>query len=163
MRGEKVGDYMRVNPVTVHPSIPLDKFMREYYYRYYESIFPVVQYSSVQGAISNANIQKIPDNQWKNYTVGEIADPLCEDNATTKDTDVVEVLKKISDRSDHNLLVVKNETLEGILTLEDLLPYFSLKVNFSPRTKTRYYIRKEKRSAEEKANPSGVQLFPDRS
>jgi Zn-dependent protease/CBS domain-containing protein len=163
MRGEKVGDYMRVNPITVHPSITLDKFMREYYYRYYESIFPVVQYSFVHGVITNENIRKIPDDQWKDYTVGEIADPLSADNATTKDTDIVDILKKIADRSDHNLLVVKDETLEGVLTIEDLLPYFSLKVNFSPRQSTRYYVRKEKRPAEEKSEPSRVHSFPDRS
>lgn len=159
MRGEKVGDYMRLNPITVHPSITLDKFMREYYYRYYESIFPVVQYSFVHGVISNGNILKIPDNQWNDYTVGEIADPLSEDNTTTKETDVVDILKKIVDRPDHNLLVVKDEMLEGVLTIEDLLPYFSLKVNFSPGRSTRYYIRKEKQPAEEKSEPRRSSLF----
>lgn len=164
MRGEKVGDFMRKNPITVHPSLALDKFMTEYYYRFHESIYPVVQYSCVQGVLTNQNIQKIPNNLWKNYTVGEIADPRSVDNTTTKDTDIVEILKKITERSDHNLLVVKDETLEGVLTLEDLLPYFSFKINL-PRTSTQYYLRKEKRPAEkEKKNePERVHFFPDKS
>ena len=163
MRGEKVGDYMRTNPITVHPSLSLDKFMTEYYYRYHESIYPVVQYSSVQGVVTKQNIRKIPRTMWKNYNVREIADSLSADNATTKDTDIVEILKKLTDRSDHNLLVVNGEELEGVLTLEDLLPYFSLKVCFSPQKSARYYLRKENFSKEGKSKPERVYFFPDKS
>ena len=162
MSGEKVGDFMRENPVTVHPSLSLAKFMTEYYYRFHENIYPVVQYSCAQGVLTNQNIQKIPNNLWKNYTVGEIADPLSVDNTTTKDTDIVDILKKLTNRADHNLLVIKNETLVGVLTLQDLLPYFSLKVNF-PKTSTRYYLRKENPPVEKKNEPERVHFFPDKS
>jgi Zn-dependent protease len=162
MSGEKVGDFMRENPVTVHPSLSLAKFMTEYYYRFHENIYPVVQYSCAQGVLTNQNIQKIPNNLWKNYTVGEIADPLSVDNTTTKDTDIVDILKKLTNRPDHNLLVIKNETIVGVLTLDDLHPYFSLKIKF-PKASARYYQRKEKPPAERKSAPERVHFFPDKS
>jgi CBS-domain-containing membrane protein len=135
--------------------------MTEYYYRYHESIYPVVQYSSVQGVVTKQNIRKIPSSMWKYYTVREIADTLSEDNATAQNTDVVEILKKITDRPDHNLVVVKGEKLEGVLTLEDLLPYFSLKISFSPLKSARYFVRKENFPKEGKSKPERVHFFPE--
>ncbi len=95
INGEKVSSYMRLNPITIHPSLALDKFILDYYYRFHEEIYPVIQFSSVQGIITSQSIKKIPREMWKHYTVGEVAEPLSNSNSVSSENDIIEVLPKL--------------------------------------------------------------------
>ncbi len=123
LHGESVGDYMRRDPITVHPSLTLDLFMIDYYNRFHENIYPVMQYSSVQGVVNLQKIDEIPEDQWKHYTIAELTDPISSSNAVTADTDITCALKLLIKKPQHALLVVKKESLQGTITYNEILHF----------------------------------------
>lgn len=137
--GESVSDYVRRNPITVHPSLTLDLFINDYYNRFHEKIYPVMQYSSVQGIVNLQKIKELPEDQWKYSTISEVSDHISNSNTVTADTDLTFALKLLIRTKQHGLLVVKNESLLGTITYNEIIHFLTPMINLPVETKRRKY------------------------
>lgn len=128
MEGESVSQYMRSNPVTVPPQISLHQFITEYIYRYNLEIFPVL-FPGILKCITTEKIREIPREEWERYTVSNFAETCDDTNSVETSSDVMRAIDLMCKNSTGRLIVTENGELAGVITLKDLLPFFSLKIS----------------------------------
>ncbi len=134
LEGESVSDFMKTDPVKVEPSVSLNELLKDYIYKYHFKMFPVVKDSKVIGCVTTKELKEVPDDQYEEKTVGDIANNCTDDNSISPDADAVEVFTKMKNSDISRLMVVENNKLVGIITLKDMLNFLSLKVDLDTKT-----------------------------
>ncbi len=128
LEGEQVKRFMQTKPVTAPESLPLDKLVDDYFYRYHYNMFPVVHDGGqLVGCVSTRDLKEMPREEWRRHTVSDVS-RACKGATVTPETDAVKALTLMSSSGKSKLLVVSGEKLVGILTLKDLLGFLSLKL-----------------------------------
>ncbi len=130
LEGEEVRRFMSRDPVTVSPSLPLERFVEEIVYRYHHKLYPVVEKNGrLAGCISTSDVKKVSREEWPDRTVGEFTDACSRENTIKPDEDAVNAFSIMRRSGRSRLLVVEAGRLVGILSLKDLLGFLSLKVD----------------------------------
>ncbi|HON10377.1 MAG TPA: CBS domain-containing protein [Chitinispirillaceae bacterium] len=129
LEGEKVSQFMRLNPVTVPSQLPIDQFVTSYLYRYHSGIFPVTSSNQILGCITSEKIRNIPESSWSSLTVADATDICDETNSVSSSADVIQAIDMMCKNATGRLLVIDSGELAGIITLKDLLPFFSQKID----------------------------------
>jgi len=80
------------------------------------------------GCVTTRQVRELPREDWDRQTVGALAEQCGPDNTVRADTDAMEALSRMSRSGASRLMVVDGDRLLGILSLKDLLRFFSLKV-----------------------------------
>lgn len=128
-KGEHVSDFMKTDPVTVPPDITIYQLVTDYIYKHHYKMFPVTRDGELLGCVSTADIKKIPREEWEQKNVGDILSTCSEENSVTEDTDATRALTIMNQSGNSRLIVVRNGELAGIITLKDMLDFFSLKID----------------------------------
>lgn len=129
LEGESIARFMNQNPVTVPPSLFLDKLVEDYIYKYHHKMFPVTDGSALKGCVKMSRVKEIPKEQWGQRKVEEITEVCSENNSISADTDAVKALSAIKRSGNSRLMVVENNHLIGIVSLKDLLNFLALKMD----------------------------------
>ncbi|HLV30850.1 MAG TPA: CBS domain-containing protein [Chitinispirillaceae bacterium] len=127
LKGDKVYEYMRKNPITVPANLTLAEFVFEYIHRYQTEFFPVMANSCLIGSISSQSLKKVPSKLWQHLHVKDITELLSEENSVTPASDVIDALTIMCKCSRTRILVVNNGILEGVLSIKDLIKYLPVK------------------------------------
>ncbi|MGD2188181.1 MAG: site-2 protease family protein [Desulfobacterales bacterium] len=128
LEGEPLKRFMKTNPVTVPASLTVGQLVEDYIYRYHYKMFPVINASRLIGCITTKQVKEIPREEWKQKTVGEVADRCSAENTIEPDADAVQALSVMRRNNASRLIVVENDQLVGIIALKDMLEFLSLKV-----------------------------------
>lgn len=129
LSGEPVSRFMQTDPVTVPRSISIAELVQEYVYRHHFKMFPVVDDAGrVLGCVNTRQVRQLPREEWDRQTVGAVAERCGAENMVGPSTDAMEALSRMSRTGASRLMVVDGDRLLGILTLKDLLRFFSLKM-----------------------------------
>ncbi len=128
LEGEKVRRFMNTNPVTVQDSITVEHLVEDYIYKHHYKMFPVMSGDKLVGCITTRQVKEIPREAWSRETIREAASACSPDNTISPDTDAIQALARMNQGGVSRLLVVENGRLVGLVTLKDLLDFFSLKV-----------------------------------
>jgi Zn-dependent protease len=129
LEGEPVSRFMHADPVTVPRGIPVLELVQSYIYRYHFKMFPVVDDSGrLLGCVTARRVRELPRDEWDRQTVGSLAERCTPENTVRADTDAMEALSRMSRTGASRLMVVDEDRLLGILSLKDLLRFFSLKM-----------------------------------
>ncbi|HUF84626.1 MAG TPA: site-2 protease family protein [Acidimicrobiia bacterium] len=128
LEGETVARFMHTDPVVVPRSIPVADLVRDYVYRHHFKTFPVVEGDRLVGCVSTRDVRALDREEWDRQTVGTIAEPCSQENTVAPELDAMEALSLMSRTGRSRLLVAEGDHLLGILSLKDLLKFFSLKM-----------------------------------
>jgi CBS domain-containing protein len=128
LEGEPVRRFMNADPVTVPDSITVAHLVEDYIYKYHYKMFPVMAGDKLAGCITTRQVKDIPREAWDRETIREAASPCSEENTISPDTDAIKALAMMTQSGVSRLLVVENGRLVGLVSLKDLLDFFSLKV-----------------------------------
>ena len=128
LEGEPVRRFMNAAPVTVPDSITVAELVENYIYKYHHKMFPVMAGEKLVGCITTRQVKEIPREEWGRETIREAASPCSEENTISPGTDAIKALAMMNQSGVSRLLVVENGRLVGLVTLKDLLDFFSLKV-----------------------------------
>jgi Zn-dependent protease/CBS domain-containing protein len=134
LEGEQVRRFMQANPVTVQDSITVAQLVEDYIYKYHYKMFPVLSGDRLVGCITTRQVKEIPREAWSRKTIREAASACSPENTISPDTDAIKALARMSQTGVSRLLVVENGRLVGIVTLKDLLEFFSLKVELEEKS-----------------------------
>jgi len=133
LEGERVGQFMHANPVTVPRHISVRELVEEYVYRHHFKMFPVVDDDRLLGCVTTHEIKNLAQDEWDRTSVGAITVDCSEENTIAPDADAMGALATMSRAGLSRLMVVDHGRLVGILTLKDLLDFFSLKIELEKR------------------------------
>ncbi len=128
LEGEPVRRFMNPHPVTVPDSITVAQLVEEYMYKYHFKMFPVMAGDKLVGCVTTRQVKDIPREEWERETIREITEPLSPENTIPPGTDAIKALAMMNQTGISRLMVVKDGHLVGLVTLKDLLDFFSLKV-----------------------------------
>jgi Zn-dependent protease/CBS domain-containing protein len=128
LEGEPVRRFMNADPVTVPDSITVAKLVEDYIYKYHYKMFPVMAGEKLFGCITTRQVKEIPREAWDRETIREAASPCSAENTIPPGTDAIKALAMMNQTGVTRLMVVENGRLVGLVTLKDLLDFFSLKV-----------------------------------
>jgi Zn-dependent protease/CBS domain-containing protein len=129
LEGEPVRRFMKTDLVTVEPSISVQQLVEEYVYRHHHKMFPVVKDSDqLAGCITTKQIKEIPRDEWSHKKVGDIVTPCSEENTVQPGMDAMKALSIMNQNKASRLMVVDGKRLAGIVTLKDMLEFFSLQL-----------------------------------
>ena len=127
---EPIERFMKTDPVTVPPWIPVNEFVEDYVYRYHHKLFPVVNDSNnLLGYVTTNEVKNLPKEEWSRRTVQEITQPCSEENTAAPETDAQQALQRMTRSGIGRLMVVKENRLLGIIALKDLLGFLSTKID----------------------------------
>ncbi|HVF61003.1 MAG TPA: CBS domain-containing protein [Thermoanaerobaculia bacterium] len=117
-----------LGPPIARAEAPLAR-VDDYVYRHHFKFYPVVDEAGrLTGCITTRRIKELPREEWRNQTVGAIADRCDAENTVPAGTDAIRALSRMSRTGASRLLVVDGDRLLGILSLKDLLKFFALKM-----------------------------------
>jgi Zn-dependent protease len=129
LAGEPVSRFMHGDPVTVPRAISVRDLVDDYIYRYHFKMFPVVDGEGrLLGCVTTRQVRELPREEWDRQTVGSLAERCGAENTVRPETDAMEALSRMSRSGASRLMVVDGDRLLGILSLKDLLRFFSLKM-----------------------------------
>lgn len=128
LEGEKVRRFMNANPVAVQDSITVEQLVEDYIYKYHYKMFPVMSGDKLAGCITTRQVKEIPREAWSRESIREAASRCSPENTISPDADAIKALAKMTQSGVSRMLVVEDGRLVGIVTLKDLLDFFSLKV-----------------------------------
>jgi predicted transcriptional regulator len=128
LEGEPVSRFMKANPVVVQDSITVGQLVEDYIYKYHYKMFPVMAGEKLVGCITTREVKEIHREEWSRETVREVARPCTAENTISPSTDAIKALAMMTQSGVTRMLVVDNGHLVGLVTLKDLLDFFSLKV-----------------------------------
>lgn len=120
LEGVKVSQIMTENPETVDPDITIEDMVKEHFVKHNWVAYPVVEDGKPIGMITIKSIQNLPRSAWRDRLVRDVMRPLSPIIATDPDTEVFNILPKLSTKSEGRMLVIKDERLAGILTETDV-------------------------------------------
>jgi Zn-dependent protease/predicted transcriptional regulator len=133
LEGEPVRRFMTTNPVTVQSSLTVAQLVEDYIYKYHHKMFPVMEGEKLMGCITTREVKEIPQEAWSRETIRQAASPCSADNTISPATDAIKALAMMNQSGVSRMLVVENGRLEGVVTLKDLLDFFSLKVELEEK------------------------------
>ena len=126
--GESVRQFMNDQPVTVEAQTSIDRLVEDYAYHYHHKVFPVMSDGELKGLVHTRAVKNFPREDWPNHTIAEITEEKTDNNTIAPDADAMDALSRMNKTQTSRLLVVENGELQGILSLKDLLGFFSLKI-----------------------------------
>jgi Zn-dependent protease/CBS domain-containing protein len=134
LEGEKVSRFMNTKPVAVQDSITVEQLVEDYIYKHHYKMFPVMSGDKLVGCITTRQVKEIPREAWSRETIREAASQCSPDNTISPDTDAIKALSMMTQTGVSRMLVVENGRLVGLVTLKDLLDFFSLKVELEEQS-----------------------------
>jgi Zn-dependent protease len=128
LEAETVGRLMHPHPVAVPRSLALTEWVRNYVYRYPFKMFPVLDDSGrLIGCIKVRRLREVPREEWERQTVGAFVERCGPENTVPAHADAMRALSLMSSSGVSRLMVVEGDQLLGVLSLKDLLRFFTLK------------------------------------
>jgi Zn-dependent protease/CBS domain-containing protein len=134
LEGESVRRFMNANPVSVQDSLTVEQLVEDYIYKYHYKMFPVMSGDKLVGCITTREVKEIPREKWSSETIREAASSCSPENTIPPQTDAIKALAMMNQSGVSRLLVVERDHLVGVVTLKDLLDFFSLKVELEEKS-----------------------------
>jgi len=129
LEGQTVSRFMNREPVTVGPENTLDDIVEHYIYRHGYKFYPVMEDDGgLKGAITVGKIKEIPRDRWNMTAVREVMEPVSEENTIEPGADAIAALERMNKGRLSRLLVVRDNKLEGVLTLKDMMRFLGMKI-----------------------------------
>ncbi len=131
--GLLVADLLEASPVVLPPDTPVGVFVREYILRRGYRALPVVLGDRVLGIVSLTDVKKVAEAQWATTPVTAIMTRERLVSVTSND-DAATALRLLAEHQIHQVLVVDDGQLKGVVTRTHLVEYFQLREELGVRT-----------------------------
>ncbi|MEX0655502.1 MAG: site-2 protease family protein [Phycisphaeraceae bacterium] len=129
LEGESLQRFMKQNPVTVTPDVPIDRLVDDYLYRYNYKMFPVVEDGDhLAGCLTLNQIKDLPREKWHDTHVADVYERCGPSNTIQLNQDPLDALTAMSQNQRSRLMVLDGDRLVGVISLKDLMDFLSMKV-----------------------------------
>jgi len=127
LAGLTVRRFLQAEAITVPRSIPIGELVENYIYRYRRKSLPVLSNGRLFGCVTLARVKSVPHEEWNRQSVGAIVEPCSEANSIGPDDAAEKAIETMTRNAIGQLMVVSGEELLGVVTLEDMLQFLTLK------------------------------------
>jgi Zn-dependent protease len=121
-----VGDLMITNFDTVSPNMTIQELVDDYILRQRDRSFLVIDDGLVKGIICLHDVKGIPREHWPTTAIGDIMIPQKQLERVAPGDDASVALNKLTSKNIHQVPVVEENKVLGILRRNDILNYLQL-------------------------------------
>jgi Zn-dependent protease/CBS domain-containing protein len=129
LAGEEIRRFMKIEPISVSPSLTVEQLVNDYFYRYHYKMFPVSNGDGLIGCVGLKQVKELPREEWSRHAVGDIVASCSDENTISPQTDALQALSLMNRTGNSRLMVVDENRLLGIVTLKDMLKFLALKID----------------------------------
>jgi Zn-dependent protease len=122
-RGVRVADLMARDCTPVDGNTDLRTFVHEFLLHSGRRCFLIVEKGQFAGLITVNEVKAVPQSRWPFTTVYDVMVPLDRLHTVTPETPVTEALEIIGRENIHQLPVVSNGRLEGMISRDQILAH----------------------------------------
>jgi Zn-dependent protease len=130
LAGERVERFMIPDPIMVPHDTSLTELVEEYVYKHQFKSFPVVDGLRLVGCVSAHALDTVPQSQWAQRTAGDLAQTCGAEDTIPGGVDAMQALTQMSRTGQGQLMVVEGDRLVGMVMLQDLLEFLSLRLGW---------------------------------
>lgn len=123
LREVRVEDLMITNFDTVPPGLTIQQLIDDFILRHRDRGLLVVEEGLVQGIVCLDDIKKVPKERWSTITIKDIMIPKDQLEKVSPGDDAGVALGKLSAKNIHQIPVVQENKVRGILRRNDILNY----------------------------------------
>ncbi len=129
LKGESVAKFVNTHAVTVSPDTSVDEVVEDYFYKYDNKMYPVIDEFEHVKYITIGDIRMLPRSEWKNHHVTEFAHNCNTDTAIGLKEDAMKALSIMNKTGNNQMMVVDGGgKLVGTVAMKDLIRYLSDKM-----------------------------------
>lgn len=122
LRGASVRHFMDTTPIVVAPESTVGTLMRTPPRVGNQLVYPVARGDgSLIGLVDLRHTKGVPPEEWEQHLIQEFAEPISGALQVAPDTNAEKALAKMSDSGSNELLVVENNRLIGVLSIQSLV------------------------------------------
>jgi Zn-dependent protease len=125
LRGVRVADIMRREPVTVEAHQTLRDIADHFFLRYPYKAYPVVQDGRFVGMLTLRALQEVGQEQWDEVRAGDVVPP--RGPLVRPQEPVLHALRKLAESGQSRLPVVDNGSLVGLLCSRDVMDLMEIR------------------------------------
>jgi Zn-dependent protease/predicted transcriptional regulator len=130
LEGESLKRFMNTEPVTVPPTLSVDRLVENYIYEHHYKMLPVVENGNrLVGCVTTKQVKEIPRDEWDQKKVADIAQKCTDENTIRPDADAVKAIQMMHKTGNSRMMVVDQDRLVGVIALKDMLEFLSLKMD----------------------------------
>ena len=130
LENQPISRFMVTEPISVPSTITVRGLVEDYFYKHHHKLFPVVDGEILQGVIELKDVKRIAPDKWDTVPVANIMQKLSQENTVPETMDAMGALARLQKLKRSRVLVIStNGQLLGILTLKDMLDYFTMKTD----------------------------------
>ncbi len=126
LEGVPVTRMMRENPPTASPTESVESLVYERIMGTDEHAFPVLDQGELVGIVTLQDVRSVPRERWTRTQVREIMTPHKECALLSSDRDAAEAMTKLATCDVHELPIMENGNLKGVLRRQDLIQWLRL-------------------------------------
>jgi CBS domain-containing protein len=123
LRGIRVSDLMARDCVLVDARSNLQQFVHEHLLRGGQRCFVVLEQGAVAGLVTSQEVRSVPRARWPYTTLDEVMRPLEQLCSVEPDTPASDSLETMGRDDVHQLPVVANGRLEGVISRGSILQF----------------------------------------
>jgi len=128
LEDQPVTRFMVIDPISVPSAVTVRRLVEDYFYQHHHKLFPVVDGEILQGVIELKDVKRVAPDKWDTVPVANIMQKLSRENTVPETMDAMEALARLQKLRRSRVLVISTDgQLLGILTLKDMLDYFTMK------------------------------------
>lgn len=124
-KGLQVADLLEPATATLAPDTTVERFVRDQVLGHGRRALPVVFGDRVHGIVSLSDVKRLPEAEWPVTPVTAIMTR--EPVAVRSEDEVAEALRLIAERQIHQVLVIDDGELKGVLTRAHVVEYLQLR------------------------------------
>ena len=130
LENQPISRFMVTEPISVPSTITVRGLVEDYFYKHHHKLFPVVDGEILQGVIELKDVKRIAPDKWDTVPVANIMQKLSQENTVPETMDAMGALARLQKLKRSRVLVISTGgQLLGILTLKDMLDYFTMKTD----------------------------------
>jgi Zn-dependent protease/predicted transcriptional regulator len=120
-------DLMKRDVHGVSGDLTIQKLVDEFIFRHQDRTFIVADRGEIKGIISLEDIKKIPRDQWPTTRVSEAMTPRQDLSTASPDDDGNKVLAQLTNKRIHQVPVVQDGKIQGVVSRTDILHFLQLR------------------------------------
>jgi CBS-domain-containing membrane protein len=120
-------DLMDRHVQSISGNLTIQKLVDEFIFRHQDRTFIVADRGEIEGIISLEDVKKIPRDRWPTTRVSEAMTPREDLSTASPDDDGNKVLAELTNKRVHQVPVVKDGKIEGIISRTDILHFLQLR------------------------------------
>jgi Zn-dependent protease/CBS domain-containing protein len=146
LRGVRVAQVMDPDPMLADPDMSIQSFVVDHVMRRGDAAVPVVDNGRLVGIATIADIDEVPQQEWRTTPVRAVMTPVPL-NTASPDMEIHDAIRLLDDSELRQLPVVQDRRLVGLLSRADILRFMRLNERFRLRPMDRRPEREIRRAA----------------